>query len=153
MTLGDIRRAKLKDVDQVTACVTIAYQPYLTRIGQPPGPMLDNYAEVIKNHAVWVIEDGESIVGLIVLIDKEEELLLDNIAVRPDYQGRGIGGRLMRFVEKQANKQGFKTIILYTHEKMVENIAMYQKLGYVETERRFERGLHRVYMKKTLNTS
>jgi hypothetical protein len=34
---------------------------------------------------------------------------------------------------------------------MVENIAMYQKIGYVETDRATVGGLHRVYMRKKLN--
>ncbi len=46
--------------------------------------------------------------------------------------------------------QGFAHLDLYTHEAMTENIELYRKLGYVETERRMEKGYRRVYMRKTL---
>jgi len=41
-------------------------------------------------------------------------------------------------------------IRLYAHEMMVENIARYRGLGYVETHRAEENGLRRVFMRKPL---
>lgn len=45
---------------------------------------------------------------------------------------------------------GFDTVTLYTNERMTENIELYKKLGFEETERRLEKGYHRVYMRKTV---
>ena len=42
---------------------------------------------------------------------------------------------------------------LYTHELMVENIALYQRLGYREVERRQEDGFRRVFMRKPIVNS
>jgi hypothetical protein len=39
---------------------------------------------------------------------------------------------------------------LYTNEAMTENIALYSRIGFMETHRAEERGLRRVYMIKTL---
>ncbi len=39
----------------VAACVAAAYGVYIERMGRPPGPMLDDYAEVIARHRVFVI--------------------------------------------------------------------------------------------------
>ncbi len=39
---------------------------------------------------------------------------------------------------------------LYTHEGMTENIGLYEYLGYIETDRRTEKGYRRVYMRKNL---
>ena len=39
---------------------------------------------------------------------------------------------------------------LYTHESMTENIGLYEYLGYIETDRRTEKGYRRVYMRKNL---
>ena len=45
---------------------------------------------------------------------------------------------------------GYGHLDLYTHERMTENIAMYERIGYVEVDRRTERGFPRVYMRKRL---
>lgn len=45
---------------------------------------------------------------------------------------------------------GFGAVTLYTNERMTENIELYKKLGFEETERRLEKGYHRVYMRKTV---
>ena len=145
-----MRLATPADAEQVAACVKAAYQHYIPIIGQEPGPMLDDYAQIIAQHTVWVIENHSGIVGLVVLMEKEEGILLDNVAVNPMYQGHGLGKRLMQQAEEEAITRGFGQIILYTHEKMSKNIQIYQKMGYVEVERRHEYGFNRVYMKKPL---
>ena len=64
------------------------------------------------------------------------DFLLDNIAVRPDRQGRGYGRQLLNFAEAEAIRQGWNAITLYTHVLMVENIAIYTARGYAKRERR-----------------
>ena len=112
--------------------------------------MLDDYAQVIWQHQVFVAEQQTKVIGVIVLIRKGRGILLDNVAVHPGHQGKGLGGRLVALAEAESRRQGFTQLDLYTHECMTENIAMYKKLGYVETERRSERGYQRVYMCKRL---
>jgi GNAT superfamily N-acetyltransferase len=68
--------------------------------------------------------------------------------VAPDRQGRGIGRTLLDFAEAEAVRCGWGTITLYTHALMVENLAIYAARGYVERERRREKGFDRVYMEK-----
>ena len=114
---------------------------YIARIGKPPGPMLDDYARRIADGQAWVLEDAARIVGVLVLEETPEGLLLDNIAVPPEHQGKGYGRALMRFAEAEARRRGFSDIHLYTHELMTENIALYTRIGYVETRRISEEGL------------
>ena len=45
-----IRPAVSVDADAVAACVTAAYSVYLDRMDKPPGPMLDDYAQIIADH-------------------------------------------------------------------------------------------------------
>ena len=146
-----IRPAGLADLDAVTAIVNAAYSVYIARIGKPPGPMLDDYRALIGNGCVSVFEDDDGAVeALIVLIDKPDHLLLDNLAVRPGRQGEGIGRRLIAFAEAEARRRGFAALRLYTHATMTENIALYARLGFVETGRRHDAGYARVFMTKAL---
>ena len=144
------RPATAADAAAIARCVEAAYSPYIERIGGPPGPMLDDYTETIRNHRVFVIDSGGEIVGAIVLIEERGTILLDNVAVLPSRQGEGIGRRLILFAEEQARRLGYDCIDLYTHEMMTENLALYARNGYEEVERRVERGFPRIYMRKRL---
>ena len=145
-----IRAARPDDADAVRAVVDGAYRHYIARMGKPPGPMLDDYAQRIADGQAWVLDDAGCITGILVLEETAEGLLLDNIAVPPDQQGKGVGRALLEFAESEARRRGFRSIYLYTHELMTENIALYTRIGYVETRRVTEKGYDRVYMTKEL---
>ena len=145
-----LRSALASDAAGIAECVREAYSPYIERIGKPPGPMLANYDEIVRDHRAFVVDDSEEIIGVLVLVEEESGLLLDNVAVRPSRQGEGIGRRLMEHAEAEGRRLGYAHLDLYTHQRMTENIAHYARRGYVETERRVERGYPRVYMRKRL---
>ena len=139
------------DVAKVTALVNAAYGHYVERIGRLPRPMTDDYAEVIGNQQVTVAESHGTIVGVIVLTVDDEGFLINNIAVHPSHRGKGLGKALLEFAESEARRAGFDSLYLYTHEKMMENLALYAKIGYVEYERRSQGEFSLVYMRKRLN--
>lgn len=146
-----LRTARPADRAAVEAIVNAAYSIYVARIGKPPGPMLDDYAGLIAQDAVSVLDDDTgAVAAIIVLLPKPDHLLLDNVAVRPDQQGRGFGRRLIEFAEAEARRLGYRELRLYTHERMTENIALYARLGFDETGRGHEAGYDRVFMIKRL---
>jgi ribosomal protein S18 acetylase RimI-like enzyme len=145
-----IRLARATDVATVTAIVKDAYSMYLARNGKIPGPMRDDYAALVDAERVHVLEDAGEIVGLVVLIPEQRAMLLDNVAVCPRAQGRGFGVKLIAFAEESARAAGLAVIRLYTQDIMTENLALYSRLGFVETHRGEEIGLNRVYMSKTI---
>ena len=112
--------------------------------------MLDDYTQVISQHQVFIAELDSTIVGILVLALTDEGFLLDNVAVDPHHHGKGIGRALLELAESRARRAGYKSIYLYTHEKMTENQALYGRIGYVEYDRRIEKGYSRVYMRKDL---
>lgn len=146
-----IRRAEPRDRAAVEAIVHGAYAHYVARIGKPPGPMLDDYAALIDAGAVSVLEESEGdTAAIIVLLPKPDHLLLDNIAVRTDRQGQGLGRKLIAFAEAEARRLGHGELRLYTHVTMTENFALYTRLGFVETGRGNDAGYDRVFMAKRL---
>ena len=145
-----IRTARAGDATAVRDVVLAAYERYIAIIGMQPAPMLDDYALRSSAGQVWVTEDDRGIAGVLVLQDGADYFLLDNIAVRPDRQGFGIGRSLLDFAEAEAQRRGWTCIVLYTNALMAENLAIYKARGYDETERRTETGFDRVYMAKTL---
>ena len=149
-----IRCARPADRAAIERIVRAAYGLYVERIGKPPGPMLDDYTALISDGRVSVLEEADrTMAAIIVLLPEPDHLLLDNIAVRPDRQGQGLGRRLIAFAEEQARRLGHSEVRLYTHETMTENIALYTRLGFVETGRGQQAGYDRVFMTKRLDVA
>jgi GNAT superfamily N-acetyltransferase len=151
MSQAAIRRAEPCDRAAVETIVRDAYAHYIARIGKPPGPMLDDYAALIATGVVSVLDElGDGIAAIIVLLPKSDHLLLDNIAVRNDRQGQGLGRRLIAFAEAEVRRLNYNELRLYTHMMMTENIALYTRLGFIETGRGHDAGYERVFMTKRL---
>jgi len=146
-----IRLADLDDLEAIEKIVDLAYGVYVERIGMRPGPMDDDYVGRVRKGLVSVADDPD-VVGLIVLIQKPEVLLIENVAVDPSRQGEGIGGALLEFAATEARRKGLDQLSLYTHEKMRENLELYARLGYSIDERREEDGFARVFMSKRLES-
>nr|WP_083472667.1 GNAT family N-acetyltransferase [Kibdelosporangium phytohabitans] len=109
--------------------------------------MQADYAALIDAGTVWLLDSTD---GLIVLVDEPDDgvLLIENVAVRPAAQGKGLGRQLLAFAEEQARHRGLTAVRLYTNEKMTSNIALYLAFGYRETSREVRDGRHVVHMRK-----
>ena len=151
-----IRAASSRDVAQIVEITNAAYAKYIPRMGRKPQPMTADYAKLVAAGEVWVACDAieePSVAGLIVLQAAKEHLLIYSVAVHPARQGMGIGKRLLSFAEQRAAALHYDVVQLYTNEKMVENIALYARVGYVEVRRTPYRGFQVVYMEKNVNES
>jgi GNAT superfamily N-acetyltransferase len=145
------RQATEADLPSIQRLIAAAYNKYLSRMDKPPAPLLRDYRPAIQAGALWVT--GSPAVGLISLNLVGDLILIENVAVHPDQQGRGLGRQLMEFAEQYARKLRVQRLALYTNEVMTENQAIYKHLGYRATRRRTENGYHRIYMEKILPAS
>jgi len=146
----ELRPADAEDVRGVRRLVRDAYGLYVQRIGREPAPMTADYEALVAAREVTVaVEDG-TIVGVLVLREQPGSLLVENVAVAPAAQGRGIGRALLAHAEIHARALGLRRIALYTNAKMTENLSFYPSLGYVEVDRHVEHGFERVFFEKAL---
>ena len=145
-----LRPATAADVTRLTELVNAAYAGFVERIGRPPRPMTDDYAEIVRDKQVTVAERDGQIVALLVLEITDEGFLINNVAVDPSQQGIGLGKTLLQLAEDEARGAGFDSIYLYTHETAVENLELYARIGYVEFDRRPAGDAEIVYMRKRL---
>lgn len=146
-----IRPAAPAEAQAIAELVQRAYGHYVDRIGRRPGPMEADYGEKVGEGLVSVAEEAGEIVGLIVLVQEPDHLLVENVAVAPGRQGEGIGRALLAFAEEAAVAAGTPILRLYTHAAMIENLAFYPRLGYEQTDRRSEAGFERVFFSKRLD--
>jgi ribosomal protein S18 acetylase RimI-like enzyme len=145
-----VRRAGEADVAALTALAAEAYRPYVPRIGREPSPMTADYGQAVRSGLTWVAEADGGVVGLLVLVVRADHLLLENVAVRPAAQRRGVGARLLALAEDEARARGLDEIRLYTNEAMTENLAYYPRHGYTETHRAEQDRFRRVFFTKRL---
>jgi ribosomal protein S18 acetylase RimI-like enzyme len=124
------RRAAEADAAAVRALTRAAYAKWVPLIGREPKPMQADYDHAVVAHRVDLAVLNGEIMGLIETIDQPDHLLIENVAVAPAFQGRGLGRRLMAQAEQLARELGRAEIRLYTNARFTENVALYQRLGY-----------------------
>lgn len=150
-TTPTLRRATDADAAAIRDVVAAAYGRYIPLLGRTPMPMLTDYDVTVREHEIWVLEDDGSIVGIIQLIPEPDHLWIENVAIVPSNQGRGLGRRLLAHAEDEARRLGLTEMGLLTNERYVENIAMYVRHGYRETHREPHLGTDLVYFRKALS--
>ena len=145
-----IRPATPSDIPAIKQCAKLAYQQYVVRMGKKPAPMVADFSSQLASHRIDVYANEDSIDGYIVLQDQGAALMLENVAVFPSKTGNGIGRALINHAMTIAKLENFSRVILYTNEKMHENLTLYPKLGFIETHRITEDGFNRVYFEYSL---
>jgi GNAT superfamily N-acetyltransferase len=146
----EIRLATQTELPFIESCAHRAYSQYISRIGREPAPMIADFKSMIERQEVHIAMYDERFAGYIVIRNHEDNLHLENVAVFPELVGQGIGGALIRFAEQSARDQGMLAIELYTNEAMIENHAMYLKLGYEVVDRKSQNGFNRVFFRKAV---
>jgi GNAT superfamily N-acetyltransferase len=145
-----IRRAEPADVPTIERIVEHAYEKYVARGLMRPAPMDDDHLAKVENGRAYVLEADGRVVGVVELLQAEDHVLVENVAIAPRLQGQGHGRKLLEFAERWAADRGIATLNLYTQEGMTENVALYRALGWVEQERKLDDGFRRVFFKKEL---
>jgi ribosomal protein S18 acetylase RimI-like enzyme len=127
------RRAGPADLAIVQRISAEAYSAaYLPVIGAVPTPATEDYAPHIARGEVWLLEVAGGTVGLAVLEEKPDHLVIYSIAVNPDAQRQGHGTTLLDFAAERAAAAGLSELRLYTNPRMTGNVALYRRCGFVE---------------------
>jgi ribosomal protein S18 acetylase RimI-like enzyme len=146
-----IRKAQMPDLTAVQACIREAYEPEAAEIGVRLAPLDTNYAEAIERREVHLCLDvNGTLLGLILFHVEGRIMHLDNVAVPASNHGRGIGRKLIDYCEEVARRLQLQSVELYTNQKLLRNIAIYEHLGYVVTDRRLDEGFQRIFFRKVL---
>lgn len=89
--------------------------------------------EIEKNEysQLFVLKDGDQLVGyagLSILFERAEIL---TIAIAPEYQGQHLGDRLMRHLIKIAIHNECEVISLEVRKSNVKALGLYEKYGFI----------------------
>jgi N-acetylglutamate synthase-like GNAT family acetyltransferase len=126
------RRATSADAAAVRALTRAAYAKWVPLIGREPKPMVADYDRAVREHIIDLCERDRELLGLVEMVLRPDHLLIENIAVRPDQQGLGLGDTLLRHAEEHARSLGVAETRLYTNALFADNLVFYAKRGYSE---------------------
>jgi len=99
----------------------------------------------------WVARIGPRVVGAIRTRESDGVLLIGRIAIAPDMQGSGIGGKLLAAAEEHSEAAEAE---LFTGSLSEANIRLYESCGYEQTERIDQGdGTAQVFLRKRLRRS
>ncbi|MEM7072325.1 MAG: GNAT family N-acetyltransferase [Pseudomonadota bacterium] len=156
-----IRPAHIRDHRQLCDIAIQAYQHYLPLMPRAPAPMHADFKRHIKDDLVFVCtrtgletseEEPQQPIGYLVAISRDHGWWLDNIAIHPHFQNRGLGRSLIDRLEQWFHTHHITSYQLYTNQIMTCNIAWYKRHGFVEIDQRTEDGYQRIYFEKKLSS-
>jgi ribosomal protein S18 acetylase RimI-like enzyme len=137
-----VRLGGRADAEAISALTRQAYAKWVAVIGREPVPMTVDYAQAVAHHRFDLLHAGDRLAALIETVPQDGELLIVNVAVRPEFQGRGFGVRLLHLAEDLAVAADLAGTRLYTNQLFVGNLRLYAALGYeVEREEAFNGGV------------
>ncbi|MBH9968870.1 ribosomal protein S18-alanine N-acetyltransferase [Bacillus sp. V3] len=90
------------------------------------------YNEIEQNHlsTYLVVEDGECIAGYCGVWLVVDEAHITNVAVLPDYRGKGLGEALMKRIMEIAKQVGARVMTLEVRVSNEAAKGLYRKMGF-----------------------
>ena len=124
--------ALLQDAPALLAMQRIAFEPEAQACQDRDIPPLQETVDTVREHirtaTVLKAVDGERLLGAIRGIPSGDTCLVRVLAVAPEAQGRGLGGRLLRAIE-DAHPRAAR-FELTTNMIMARNVRFYLGHGY-----------------------
>lgn len=79
----------------------------------------------------FVAKIDQLVVGAYVLLEKSIDTIeLKNIVIKDEYQGQGLGKKLLVHSIERAIKKGYQALEVGTGNSSIDQLAFYQKCGF-----------------------
>ncbi len=146
-----IQLAEKADLKKILALQYLAYQSEAKLVGDLKIPPLTQTPEGIiqdfeKGIMLKAVNNGK-IIGSIRAYADRNTVYIGRLIVHPSHQGKGIGTQLLKAIEEKYPQ--YLRYELFTSNKSVRNIALYERLGYQKfKEEKLSDDLSMVYMEK-----
>jgi len=131
-----IDRFKPEDQSPARALVLAGLAEHWGWLDPDKNPDLSDIASTYASGVFLVARNEERIVGTGALRPgRAQAAEVVRMSVAADMRRKGIGGRILESLCKEARARGFKTITLETTESWSEAIAFYERFGFRSTHR------------------
>lgn len=150
-----VRPIRPDDAGEVMTLQRAAFVQEALIYGTPEMPPLTQTLEEVESelheNIGCVALDGPRMVGAVRARLDGPLLLVGRIAIAPDRAGEGIGTTLLAAVERRGAEAGATEAELFTGSLSEANLRLYEREGYVETERvQGDDGTEQVFLRKRL---
>lgn len=129
-----VRRAVPEDADAISSLLREAFAPfegeYTPEAFAYTTPGVEVILERFNEGTTWVAVDGEEIVGTVSGLPETDRFYVRSMAVKPGFQGGGMGRRLLETLESFARKAEFTTLYLYTTFALPAAKRLYERNGF-----------------------
>lgn len=130
-SLMDFKRTDGKDKDFIENCRLLDID-LDRRVGKKI--KRDKYKKFNRideiQQAIVVYEGNKAVGGGAIRRYNDEDIELKRVFVHAEYQGQGIGSKLVSLLIEWAEELGYQRMILETGELLAESCAVYKKLGF-----------------------
>ena len=146
-----IVKAKYKDLQEILNLQYLAYQSEAELFGSKDIPplkqTLDKVIEEFNNGIILKLTDENgSIIGSVRATEKNGTVYIGKLMVHPDHRCKGYGSKLLSEIESCYPDKRYE---LFTSTRSVDNIRLYEKVGYKIFDRKpVDDELVFVYMEK-----
>lgn len=137
-----IRPATATDTEAVEA---------LMRRARPTQAAADDTPALIEGGVVRVLTQDSAVVGVLVLINRPDHLLIDTVVVDPSRHGKGFEKAMLAFAEGEACNRGYDEVRLPASEGPTGIVMLCRSLGYWEMPRHDRDGDRLVLMRKAVS--
>jgi GNAT superfamily N-acetyltransferase len=148
-----IIEAEATDLKQILELQYLAYQSEakLNNNYSIP-PLLQTLEDIEKEYQEGIIlkaiDEENTIIGSVRGYIRNNTLYIGKLIVEPKHQGKGIGTSLLESIELHCPNLRYE---LFTSNKSVKNINLYERLGYVRfKEKNVSNDLTFVYLEKNI---
>ena len=146
-----ILKANRKDLQEILQLQYLAYQSEAELFGSrdipPLKQTLDEVVREFKSGVILkMVDDKNAIIGSVRAIERDGTVFIGKLMVHPDHRYKGYGTRLLSEIEKCFPDKRYE---LFTSTRSINNIRLYQKLGYsIFARKSVNNELEFVYMEK-----
>ncbi len=146
-----IKRAEYKDLQEILNLQYLAYQSEAELFGSKDIPPLkQSLDEVIEEFNTGIIlkltDENGTIIGSVRATEKNGTVYIGKLMVHPDHRCKGYGTKLLSEIESCYPDKRYE---LFTSTRSVDNIRLYEKVGYKIFDRKsVDNELVFVYMEK-----
>ncbi|WP_028515295.1 GNAT family N-acetyltransferase [Ruminococcus flavefaciens] len=146
-----ILKANRNDLQEILQLQYLAYQSEADLFGSRDIPPLkQTIDEVVEEWSsgtiLKMVDDNNAIIGSVRAQERDGTVYIGKLMVHPDHRHKGYGTMLLSEIEKCYSDMRYE---LFTSTRSIDNIRLYQKLGYTIFARKAVNDeLEFVYMEK-----
>ena len=147
----EIKKAERSDLQEILQLQYLAYQSEADLFGSRDIPPLNQTLdEVVEEWSSGVIlkmvDNKNTIIGSVRAKESDGTVYIGKLMVHPEYRYKGYGTMLLSEIEKCFSDKRYE---LFTSTRSIDNIRLYQKLGYsIFARKAVNDELEFVYMEK-----